>query len=462
MTFRFRTLLPPPLVWMCGTLLGALLAVSIFLRHDNVASPSPAGENLRLSAGPEGQRFQDTVLSLLEGFRHGTTGEFAQADQRLRETIRSWMLADPRGCLRFLAQQRCIGLLDAEFITEIVSAMNPEDPLRALRFGSEIDDATTRDLWTKIAFEDVTRRDCKTAFDALPSVPTPLRADLERALAEEWGRRDGRTAVSQISTHKGKGRNEAFEIALQAWGKVAALPAIEFALALNSGHPEDDSTTRSTLLDKHPEVVRGVAALLLDRLKRDPNDAIAIYNLRNIFGNWAAQDVEAAATWADAISSDARKTALRAQIAGLLASTRPEEAVKMADQLPLDRTRAQIYQSATIAMTKSNPERAFTWSAEIASPSLRKIAMITSLNYAMANDGAKTLDLALSPANAPQWLPVVLQSLENSMSVPSAPAANGKLNAPALEKVRATIDRVAPDQRPAMLETVARYEKQQK
>ncbi|MGV3534144.1 MAG: hypothetical protein ACO1QR_17380 [Chthoniobacteraceae bacterium] len=182
---------------LLGVLAGGLIAtgwltwVVNFAPYDDDTSSVWSANVTNATGSPNASRqiYQPRYDELIR--RLQVNGRFGGlAWQNLQEVSEAWLLAQPIEALNHLIRSGGIGLIDDTLLASAIESAAKGNFATALGLAEDLESATIRARWIRVAFEQLSIRNPAAAFDALSTLPSRLKIGFTYNLATTWAEKD--------------------------------------------------------------------------------------------------------------------------------------------------------------------------------------------------------------------------------------------------------------------------------
>jgi hypothetical protein len=390
-----------------------------FLGHITAArQPTPSdGEPELRSHAENAHRSQSAIgaiTALLEKWYKNGALDF-RSHGELRRELRSWLNADPAGCLNWLDARGLSSLLESDTLNAWAEQLTSDSPRAGFQIATEILNPFRRDDIYSVIFDSLISHSPTAALSLLELLPYDQKYKRSSKLASAWAAKDPQAAFEGFLTKGALGVGFLTHIVAE-WAKVN--PDAEFVYltrlsdATLVGQAGRDTTKNDLWYGFFDELVRKSPEKTLAFLRSMPTVPTSISHFCiDATGRLMIQNSDRAEEFLAALPNDiARQTALaRAAIWSSL-----ENSQAFLSKIESGTVKIEVVKAIARDRTfQGSTDKVLDWTQSIEDPLARNAAVGSAAEFSFLKNPANAVETAaqLSTATQKNFSRAVLERL---------------------------------------------------
>lgn len=365
-------LFPKTTGWRIGLLLIVGFTAGFLLRSRGGRDETPSAESPNsVSTG-----FRDALAKVLIAQPESAHDRIAKL-----KILDAWLKDDPVDCANQLSETGASALLDEAAISAAIREASHGEPAIAFRLANAVRSPALRDRLLTSAFKDALAKAPMSALDLYGSLPDNLKTTLGIELGGRLGQICDPSRMNEIIRHPGADQTVIVE-AMKGWIARNTTEALAFLETVDPYSLEAKHTWKEYIWDKFDATGNPDERLaFFDKLRKSERQNMAVVSA---LGSILATNPQRWEELSRSLTTDVKLTDVAYDAAVKAAKTSPENVLRLLDQIPGEKARANAARQATFSMLfrsgAGEPQYVFAWYKTIQDPIVAH-AVVEELAY---------------------------------------------------------------------------------
>lgn len=365
-------LFPKTTGWRIVLLMMAGFTAGFLLRSRGGRDETPSAEfSNSVSAG-----FRDALSKVLRGQPESAHDRIAKL-----KILDAGMKDDPVDCANQLSEMGAFALLDEAAIFAAIREASHGEPAIAVRLANAVRSPSLRGRLLTSAFKDALAKAPMSALDLYGGLPDHLKITLGSELGGRLGQICDPSLMNEIIRHPGADQRVIVE-AMKGWIARNTTEALAFLERVDPYSLEAKHTWKEYIWDKFDATGNPDERLaFFDKLRKSERQNMAVVSA---LGSILATNPQRWEELSRSLTTDVKLTDVAYDAAVKAAKTSPENVLRLLDQIPGEKARANAARQATTSMLfrsgVGEPQYVFAWLKTIQDPIVAH-AVVEELAY---------------------------------------------------------------------------------